>query len=65
MKTGLVPLIADIAKAKASNPELNFDQSFVNSEAYSTALQEKLGSRISRDLGFNFDSGRLVSHHSY
>jgi len=66
VKAGLVPLIADIARAQAEKPELNFDRSFLHSEAFSTVTQDQLGTRISKDLGFSTECGRLdVSTHPF
>ena len=60
LKAELIPLIRDI-QASDYKP----DKSFLSGE-FSVEKQEALGRKISKDMGFNFDFGRMdISVHPF
>ncbi|MEC9002781.1 MAG: carboxypeptidase M32, partial [Planctomycetota bacterium] len=60
LREDLVPLVAAIAES-STQPEVE-----ILSRSYPVALQKELGERVSAQIGFDFQRGRLdVTHHPF
>ncbi|EAQ80782.1 carboxypeptidase M32 [Blastopirellula marina] len=60
LKDDLAPLVAEIAQT-GRHPKMEILQ-----RDYPIAAQEEFGKRVAKDIGFDFDAGRLdVTHHPF